>query len=186
MRPVLWLCLACGIGSPQAAALDVEVAVVSRAGDAYELAIDARLAAPPDRVLAVLTDYAHLPELHERIREARVVAEPEAATFEVYTRFEGCVVLVCRTIERTERIRRTAGGLEARDVPGKSAFREGHTQWLVVAEGAGTRVSYRSRLVPGFWVPPVLGPVFLGRSVKAMTLETLAAVEARAAGRPPE
>ena len=181
MRPVLWLCVACATASPHAAALDVEVAVVSRAGDAYELAIDARLAAPPQRVLAVLTDYAQLPELHDRIREARVVAEPDAGTAEVYTRFDGCVMLVCRTLERTEIIRRTPSGLEARDVPGRSAFREGHTQWLVAPDGAGTRVSYRSRLVPDFWVPPVLGPVFLGRSVKAMTLETLASVEARAA-----
>jgi uncharacterized protein YndB with AHSA1/START domain len=161
--------------------LEVDTAIVTRADDAYELAIDARLAAPPERVLEVLTDYEHLPDLHGRIRESRVVAEPAPGTVEVYTKFDGCLMLICRTLERTELIRRTAAGLEASDVPGRSAFREGHTQWLLTAEGGGTRLSYRARLVPGFWVPPILGPVFLARSVKEMTLETLETVETRAA-----
>lgn len=172
--------------SPQAACLEVETAIVSRTDDAYELAIEARLAAPPERVLEVLTDYANLPKLHRRIRESRVLAEPQPGSAEVYTRFDGCVMLICRSLERTERIRRTPAGLEAEDVPGKSAFREGRTQWLLAAEGSGTRLSYRARLVPGFWVPPVLGPVFLARAVKEMTLETLAAAEARAALPAPE
>jgi hypothetical protein len=166
-------------------ALDVETAIVSRTDDAYELAIDARLGAPPERVLEVLTDYASLPQLHQRIRESRVLSQsgPDRAEVEVYTRFDGCVMLICRSIERTERIRRTPAGLESEDVAGRSAFREGHTQWLVVADGDGTRLAYRARLVPGFWVPPVIGPVFLARAVRAMTLETLAAAEARAAER---
>lgn len=167
--------------SARAWTFEVETAIVTRADDAYELAIDARFDAPPERVLAVLTDYANLPELQGRIRESRVLPGPAPDTVEVYTKFDGCLMFVCRTLERTEVIRRTAAGLEASDIPGRSAFREGRTQWLIVAEGSGTRLSYRAHLVPGFWVPPILGPVFLARAVKEMTLETLAAVEARAA-----
>jgi hypothetical protein len=185
MRLALWLCVACAAAAPRAAALDVETAIVTRSDDSYELAIDARLDAPPARVLEVLTDYAHLAELHGRIRESRVLGHPAPGATEVFTRFEGCVLLVCRTLERTEIIHRTAAGLEAEDVAGKSAFREGRTQWLLAPDGDGTRISYRSHLVPGFWVPPVLGPVFLARSVKQMTLETLEAVEARAAAAVP-
>ena len=186
MRPAAWFSLACLLASPHAAALEVDMAVVSRAGDAYELAIDARLAAPPERVLEVLTDYEQLPQLHSRIRESRVIGQPAPDTVEVHTRFDGCVMLICRSLERTEIIRRTAAGLEAEDVAGRSAFREGHTRWLITADGEGTRLSYRSHLVPDFWVPPVFGPMFLARAVKEMTLETLAAAEARAAQhRPP-
>ncbi len=180
MRPLPWLCVACALTSPRAGALDIETAVVSRSDGAYELAIDARLDAPPGRVLAVLTDYARLPELHPQIRETRVLGRPAPGATEVFTRLEGCVVLFCRDLERVEVIRLTAAGLEAEDVAGRSSFREGRTRWLVAADGVGTRLSYRSRVVPGFWVPPVFGPALLGRSIKKMTLETMAAVEARA------
>lgn len=186
MRPILWLCVACAATSPRAFALEVDTAIVSHAGEAYEIAIDARLAAPPERVLEVLTDYARLPELHDRIVESRVLGHPAPDATEVFTRFQGCVLFICRTLARTEVIRRTAGGLEAQDVPGRSAFREGHTRWIVMPDGTGSRISYRSRLVPDFWVPALLGPKFIGRSVKQMTLETLAAVEARSGTAPVE
>lgn len=170
---------------PTAGGIEVETAIVTRDGDAYEVAIDARLSPPPAGMLAVLTDYARLPELHGRIRESRVLGEPQPGTMEVFTRFDGCFMLVCRSLERVELIRRTPAGLEAEDVPGRSAFREGRTRWLLAADGSGTRLAYRARLVPRFWVPPVFGPMFLARAVKEMTLETLAAAEARAAQQHP-
>ncbi len=169
-----------------AGGIEVETAVVTRDGAAYEVSIDARLSPPPERMLAVLIDYAKLPELHRRIRESRVLGEPQPGTVEVFTRFDGCFMLVCRSLERVELIHRTPAGLEAEDVQGRSAFREGRTQWLLVADGSGTRLAYRARLVPGFWVPPVLGPAFLARAVKEMTLETLAAAERRASELPQE
>jgi hypothetical protein len=147
-----WVSLAALLlASQNAAGLEVDTAVVTRDGDAYEIAIDARLSPPPKRVLAVLMDYGRLPELHGRIRESRVLGEPAPDDGRRSSpAFDGCVMLFCRSLERVELIRRTPAGLEAEDVPGRSAFREGHTRWLIAADGSGTRLAYRARLVPGF------------------------------------
>jgi len=168
--------------APGAAAMAVEfVSVqVERDGSAYELHIEAVLAAPPERMLSVLTDYDRIHELHPRMIESRALGEVAPATQEVYTRFEGCVIFFCKTLHRVERIRADTGGLFAEDVPGRGSFSEGQTEWRFSAEGAGARLHYEARFTPAFMVAPLIGPGILARSVERMTIETMVEAERRA------
>ena len=162
-----------------AVALELCDAAASRDGGRFVLAIDAWLAASPERVRAVLTDYEHLPDLHPSLVDSRVLARSASGVAEVATEFRSCILLFCRTMRRVERIRATEQGLSARDLPGRGSFSAGRTDWGLHAAGTGTRLTWRAELTPDFWVPPFFGDAVL-RKLQRTTEEMLAAVETRA------
>jgi hypothetical protein len=164
-------------------AIEIMAVDTERDGPAFLLRIEAALEAEPHRLMAVLTDYDHIHELHPDMLESRSLGSVGPATTEVYTRFEGCVLLVCRTLHRVERIRATETELHAEDVPERGSFREGRSHWRFEAEGSGTRLHYETRFVPDFWVPSLIGAGILAQAMKRMTLETMAEAEKRAAAR---
>ena len=171
-------------GIAQAAEAFELLAVEStRDGPAYELRIEARFNAAPERVLAVLTDYDRIHELHPRMVESRALGRVGPATEEVQTRLEGCVLFLCRTLYRVEHIRVEGLSLHAEDVPRRGSFSEGRTKWSLTPISGGTLLIYEARFVPAFWVAPVIGPGALVRSVEQMTVEIMAEVERRALRR---
>lgn len=179
------LALACGLAglaaTGQVGALELLTVMAQRDGEAYLLQIEAVFEVPPDRLLEVLTDYDRLHELHPWMVESRDLGPVGPGTREVYTRTEGCVLLYCRTLHRVEWIREEPSRLVAEAVAGRGSFREGSTEWRFTPERSGTRLVYQARFVPAFWVPPLLGPGALARSVERMTVEMLGAAERRAA-----
>lgn len=172
------------LAAPAAAhALEIVSVETDREGPAYLLRIEALFNASPERLLAVLTDYDHIHELHPQMLESRSLGPVGPATEEVYTRFEGCVLFFCRTLDRVERILIKGGSLYAQDVPGRGSFQEGHTTWRMQANGEGTRLRYKASFVPAFRVGLVIGPAVLARSVERMAIQTMKAAEKRAAPR---
>lgn len=162
-------------------AFELVSVTTERDGSAYVLRIEAVFdAVSPKRLLAVLTDYEHIHELHPQILESRSLGQVSPATVEVYSRFRGCVLFLCRTLERVEHIRRDGTTLVAEDVPGRSAFTDGHTEWRFTREGDRSRLHYEARFVPAFSVAPVFGPSMLARSLERMTLETMEEAHRRA------
>jgi len=177
-RPVavLLACLACG----PAAAVEVLGTQAGRDGEAFTFRLEARVDVPVERLVAVLTDFDRIHELHRRMVASRDLGEVEPGVTEVYTELKGCVAVFCRTIHRTERVRRTVDGLLAEDVPGRGDFEAGSTRWIFFAEGEGTRLVYETSLLPGFWIPPLLGPSMLADNTRRTTIEMLAAAERKA------
>lgn len=169
------------LAPPEAAeAFELVSVETHRDGPAYVLRIEALFDAPPARLLEVLTDYDRIHELHPRMKVSRSLGPVGADTEEVYSHFEGCVLLFCRDIHRVEHIHAHANTLVAVDVPGRGSFREGRTEWRFTAEGAGARLHYETRFVPAFRIAPLVGPGVLVRSVERMTLETMAEADKRA------
>jgi hypothetical protein len=151
-----------------------------REGPDYLLRIEALFDAPPARLLAVLTDYDRIHELHPRMKVSRSLGPVGDDAVEVYSHFEGCVLLFCRDIHRVEHIRAHANTLVAVDVPGRGSFSEGRTEWHFSVDGTGSRLHYETRFVPAFRIAPLIGPGVLARSVERMTLETMAEADKRA------
>ena len=162
-------------------AFELVSVTTERDGPAYVLRIEALFdGVSPQRLLAVLTDYERIHELHPQILESRSLGQVGPATVEVYSRFRGCVLFLCRNLDRVEHIRRDGTTLVAEDVPGRSAFSDGHTEWRFTRESDGARLQYTARFVPAFSVAPVFGPSMLARSLERMTLETMAEAHRRA------
>lgn len=164
----------------QAWALEVLSVATGRDGPAYLLHIEATFEAAPAQLLAVLTDYDRIHELHPALLETRSLGTIGPDTEEVYTRFEGCVLLFCKTLHRVEHIRIVGTALLAADVPGRGSFSEGATEWKFSTTEQGARLHYEARFVPAFRVAPLFGAAALVKSVAGITVEVMAEVERRA------
>jgi hypothetical protein len=171
--------LLCG-AMPAVQAFELAAVETTRDGPAYVLRIEAVFQATPGQLLAVLTDYDEIHRLHPRMVESRSLGQVGPETTEVFTQFEGCVLVFCRTVRRVEQIRIEGRTLRAVDVPGRGSFSEGSTEWHFSGGDGGTRLRYEARFVPAFPVAPILGPTILARSVERMTLETMAEADRRA------
>lgn len=113
----------------------------------------------------VLTDYGHLAEFIPDMGSSRVVsASGEPLVVEQKGRagvlfFQTSIHVLLRVEEQPfERIAfHSVGG----------NLREMHGQWSLRPEAGGTRVGYHASLVPSFWVPPIIGPALIRRSVRS-------------------
>lgn len=178
--PALALTLALLAWAPGLHAFELLALDTGRDGEAYELRIEARFAADAAQLLAVLTDYDRIHELHPSLLASRSLGPVAPGLEEVYVRLEGCVVVFCKTLHRVEQIRATADGLVATDVPRRGSFREGRTEWKFRQEEGGTVLEYHARFVPAFDPVPVFGPTLLLDAVAEMTVETMGEVDRRA------
>jgi hypothetical protein len=157
------------------------LAVESRhEGEEYFLRIEARFTADADAVLAVLTDYDRIHELHPGLLESRGLGRVAPGVEEVYLRSKACVLVFCREMDRVEHVRLAGHALYAVDVPRRGSFRSGATSWRFTPDGNGTMLEYETRFVPAFEPVPFLGPGLLLDAVEEMTREIMREVDRRA------
>jgi hypothetical protein len=70
-------------------------------------------------------------------------------------------------------------------LPEQSDFKYAVSEWLLEPAGEGTNVTYKLELEPDFWVPPVLGPWLLKRTLLKGGTRAINRIE-RLANTPPE
>lgn len=165
----LALALALGVAAlpPAAGAADFHSLEVSRDAGRYRVQADLYLAAPPDAVYAVLTDYAHLTRISPSIRVSRLVKQLDPDTALVYTDSRICALFLCRHIQGMQKFSRTPpGDLAAVVLPEQSNLKMGESHWHLEAEGKGTRMRMELTLEPSFWVPPLIGSALVAHSLK--------------------
>jgi hypothetical protein len=177
-----WIAItACALlWSGAAHALDVERADAQYKDREYVVELDLVLKAPAARVEAVLRDYANYPSLDASILESKVLNRPDKATAMLYTKLRACSGVFCRTVKRVERVQESALELLAIVVPEQSDVVSGRTHTVLQTVDGGTRVHYRTSVVPKFWVPTLIGRPLMLRTLREASLELFRHVEVRA------
>ena len=142
VRVVAALCLL------HAAAVDagelVEI-VVERSDARYRVGIDARFDAPVARVRGLLTDFPNLGRINDSISRSEVLATLSPQQHRVRTEARVCVALLCKEIVQVQDVKVLPNGdLEATVRPADSDFSYGVAHWEFRAEGAATRMRFRS------------------------------------------
>jgi hypothetical protein len=178
--------------SAVALAATIDSLAVDRERGRYSLEAYARLEATPESIYAVLTDFDD--NAYSRIsrvyKESRYLEPASDGTPLVYTRMEGCVLWHCLTLERTERLE-TERPYRIKSVALRegSNFKHSSSEWLLEPDGDGTRMFYALEMEPDFFVPPVIGPWYLKRTLSQGGLRAVTRIERLAReldGRPNE
>jgi hypothetical protein len=141
--------------------------VVHEAG-AFHLTSTAVFEAPLASVYAVLADYDELARLSPTVAESEVLFRgSDDVPPRVRTVLRGCVLFFCRSVVRVEEMFLVPGRvITTRVLPELSDFRGGFAQWTFYAlEDGRTRVDMEVRVLPDFFIPPLIGPLAVRRQL---------------------
>ncbi len=178
--------------SAVAAAAAIDDLDVTRERGRYSLEANARLDATPESIYAVLTDFDDnaYARISRAYKESRYLEPAADGTPLVYTRMEGCMLWHCMTIERTERLETDAPRwIKSTALPEGSNFKHATSEWVLERDGDGTKMNYKIEMEPDFFVPPIIGPWYLKRTLSQGGLRAVTRIERLAReldGRPNE
>jgi hypothetical protein len=187
-------CMALGAlaASALAGAATMDTLDVTRQRGRYSLAAEARLDATPESIFAVLTNFADngYSRISRAYKESRYLEPAADGTPVVYTRMEGCALWHCMSLERTERLETDAPlWIKSTTLPEGSNFKYSTSEWVLERDGENTKMKYTLEMEPDFFVPPVVGPWYLKRTLSQGGLRAVTRIERLAReldGRPNE
>lgn len=159
----------------------IEVRAARIAGTkAVRVVADLTLAVAPDIVWAVLIDYENMPRFVPDILATRVVG---VAAGKMRVAIEGTArfLVVDFPIETTIDV--TYGPDRAIAIDSVAGNLGIDATVQVQADGSYTRVHYRARIAPDFWLPPLIGDFLIGRQIR-LQFEGMVAEMHRRAARP--
>ena len=158
---LLTLCLL-GFSAEALAERDVRIA-----RDADTIRIDAKLRVDVHHHIAwqVLTDYDNLARFVPGLLTSRIVSDPGAPMLLKQTGRSGLLWLTVpvEVVVRIEEIPLEAIRFFA--VSGTIKSKSG--EWRIEAQDDATLLIYRASIVPGFWVPPLIGTAVMAQDVRS-------------------
>jgi hypothetical protein len=163
-----------------AAAATMDTLDVTRQRGRYSLEAEARLAATPESIYAVLTNFDDngYSRISRAYKESRYLEPAADGTPVVYTRMEGCALWHCMSLERTERLETDAPRwIKSTTLPEGSNFKYSTSEWVLERDGENTKMTYKLEMEPDFFVPPVVGPWYLKRTLSQGGLRAVTRIE---------
>jgi hypothetical protein len=155
------------LGAGFGIAAQVEGITVTHRDDGFKITFDAVVDAPTRQVYEVLADYARLGKLSPIITAISVDVAPTGRGQRVRSVIKTCVWFFCRQIVQVEDVMEPdANTIIAHIVPGAGDFESGSFIWRVTNEGPHTRLHYEATRVAAFWIPPLIGPWVIRRTVR--------------------
>ena len=181
--PVLGLLFASSLARPA----DLQEVSVDRVDGRYLLRSETLMAASQEELYAVLTNYDLFMKFTSAFTESRNVEPDEQGRPRFYNRMEGCVLLFCVSFERHGHlVLQPKSRIEAIVDPEKSDFKYSVESWELLEQEENTLLVYEFEVEPDFWIPPVIGPFYIRRALRAGAIDAVDRIEAIAQGREPE
>jgi hypothetical protein len=165
--------LACG-----ADLRDVEVDLVDAR---YHLTSETYFEVEPEALYAVLSDFTLFQQFTSAIVESRNIDPDDLGRPGFFARMEGCVLFYCKSFVRVGHVTLTpVEEIVAVANPEQSDFYYSREVWTLVPEGEGTVMIYDFELEPAFWVPPVVGPLYIQSALRGGAERAVDRIEALA------
>ena len=152
----------------------------------YNLISYTYIDASAEDLFRVLIDYDLFTKFTSAFAESRNVAPDEQGRPRFYTRMEGCVIWWCKSLVRNGYLLlKPSSEIIAIVNPDTSNFNYSRERWRLRKEGDGTLLIYEFDMEPGFWVPPVIGPFLIKRTLRSGATDAVERIEALAQGKEP-
>ncbi len=166
----------------QAVAATIRTLEITHSKGSYHVTFDVLLAAEPEKAWALLSDYQQWSHLSANLKEVQLLERFPDGRQRVRLRFRSCVLIFCKTIRQVKDMTaRPKGDILTVMVPGQGDFTSGWEHWRILAEEDKTRVHYTAEIVPGFRLPPLIGPSILKHKLRRTLIGTAKKLEALAA-----
>ena len=143
---------------------DIKTIEIKKEKNLYHMHINATVNADFDNVIRIITDYENLPLINPYLKESKLLdnLEDERSTVNMLT--EVCVLFLCYNIRHVQTFHFVENGiLFSRIIPENSNFQAGWMRWEIKGMDSNkihpvTKIILDIEMVPGFFVPPVIGP----------------------------
>jgi hypothetical protein len=133
----------------------------------YSLHAETWLDATPEAIFDVLMDYDRFGRISGAYKDYGYLDPLPDGTPLVFTRMEGCLLGYCKSMTRVERLEAaTPEHIKTVTLPERSDFKQSSSQWFMEEAGGGTRMTYMLEMEPDFFVPPLIGPWLLKRTLR--------------------
>lgn len=173
--------LGLGLLLSTARACDIDISTIKFEGDSYSYVFQSQLDARISAVRAVITDHANLHRLNDNMVEARILERLDDDHLKRLLRLERCILSFCFELVFVENVVEKPTVIVTTVIPQESNFVDGVTTWEIrPLKPAVTQLRLSATQTPGFWIPPVLGPLILKRVFQAEMKETCALIESLA------
>ncbi|HZR38118.1 MAG TPA: SRPBCC family protein [Nevskia sp.] len=181
--------LACLALVPAAAAAEIQSLQVQHDGNRYRVDLQVKLQAPAAAAYAAFAAPGSLPAINPAVRKVQVLERGGDERARVYTEVRVCAMLYCKTLRQVQDMRYAprpdGGALHAEVLPESSDFSYGRADWDFRPAGGATELRFSAELEPAFWIPPLLGPWLVERSLREEAERTSAGIERLARPPPP-
>ena len=171
--------------APAASAAEIESLQVSRSGARYHVEMEVRLHAAPVAAYNAFAEPANLPKINPAVQQVQVVRPRLNEQARLYTEVRVCAMFYCKTLHQLQDMRyapRPDGGhLHAEVLPDMSDFSYGRADWHFSPSGPATHLHFSAELEPRFWVPPLIGPWLVERSLREEAQRSSVGIERLAA-----
>lgn len=180
MRRIAFL-LCCACASAGARAEDIDQLDIGHEASRYRVELRARLDAPLADSYAVFRDFRNLPRINDAVEAVDALPAPAGGPARWHTRVRVCFGFFCSHLDQVQDVRESREGaayrLDAVVIPALSNLRYGVAAWKLEGCGPQTCLWFRAELEPDFWVPPLLGPWLIERTMRRQAHATAHGIE---------
>lgn len=173
---LLLLCVTAG-----ARAESVEQLDIGRDDGRYRIELRATLNAPLADTYAVFSDFRNLPKINDAVESVEALPSPVAGLERWRTRVRVCISFFCSHLKQVQDVQDSRDGdvyrLVATVIPSMSNLRYGVAHWQLERCGTQTCLTFVAELEPDFWVPPLVGPWAIERTLRRQAHSTAAGIE---------
>lgn len=152
---------------------------IERDGDTIRILAKLRVDAHHHIAWQVLTDYNNLAQFVPGMQVSRIVSKPGEPMLLKQIGQSGFLMLTFPVEVVTQITEIQLESIRFLAVSGNLKSQSG--EWRIKQEGDRTLVIYQSRIVPGFWVPPLIGPAVISQDVGGKMIGIAEEMQRRAA-----
>jgi hypothetical protein len=153
---------------------------ITLAEDHYLIYVVMDVDADYKKVYQHLTDYDNLHKLSKSITESEIIyaAHP---MYVIQVTTYSCIGIFCQEIVQVQNTTELSRGyIQVSVVAQESDLDYGENLWHIQPHEGGTRVTFISDMVPGFWVPPLVGTVLFKSKLLEETYAIIEGLESLA------